>query len=182
MQGNRSEDTKPELRLRRELHRRGLRFRKHYRIDEVPRRCTVDVAFTRARLVVFVDGCRWHKCPDHFREPKTNAEYWNAKFARNVARDKDNDAALRSAGWAVLRVWEHEDPVAAADRVIAALGRQAVPSAGSTVSQLCAAKPIHELIDEVGSGDHFVEELVHVQQEMLATTSIQQCDQNRDDG
>ena len=121
MRGKTSADTKPELALRRELHRRGLRFRKQYRIDDMPRRCTVDVVFTRARLAVFVDGCRWHKCPEHFREPRANAEYWNAKFARNVARDKANDLALLSAGWHVLRVWEHESPVHAADRVEAAL-------------------------------------------------------------
>jgi DNA mismatch endonuclease (patch repair protein) len=128
MQGNRSADTRPEMLLRRELHRRGLRFRKQYRVEEVPRRCTVDIAFPRARIAVFVDGCRWHRCPEHSREPRTNAEYWNAKFARNVARDQDNDRALASAGWHVVRVWEHESPVDGADRVELALAQRSRPS------------------------------------------------------
>jgi DNA mismatch endonuclease (patch repair protein) len=121
MQGVRGKDTKPELALRRELHRRGLRYRIHQRIEAGDRRCNVDIAFRPARLVVFVDGCRWHKCPIHHREPRTNADYWNAKLARNVARDRANDAALAAAGWHVVRVWEHEDPAEAADRVQAAL-------------------------------------------------------------
>lgn len=121
MRGVRGKDTRPELALRRELHRRGLRYRIHQRIEAGDRRCSVDIAFRPSKLVVFVDGCRWHKCPIHHREPRTNAEYWNAKLARNVARDRLNDAALAAAGWHVVRVWEHEDAAQAADRVEAAL-------------------------------------------------------------
>jgi DNA mismatch endonuclease (patch repair protein) len=116
MQGNRGQDTKPEVLLRAELHRRGLRFRKHAQpLPDVP--CRVDIVFSRARVAVFVDGCFWHRCPKHGVRPHANAGYWNAKLDRNVARDSANDAALRTAGWLVLRVWEHERPPDAADRV-----------------------------------------------------------------
>lgn len=116
MLANRGADTAPELALRRELHRRGLRFRKHVR--PLPgTRCTADIAFTRLRVAVFVDGCFWHRCPLHSTDPKSNVEFWKAKFERNVIRDRQNDAALSAAGWTVVRVWEHEDIGAAADRV-----------------------------------------------------------------
>jgi len=117
MQGVRSNDTKPELALRRELHRRGRRYRVHATVEAGGRRCKPDIVFPGEQLAVFVDGCRWHCCPEHFRAPRVNAEYWNAKFARNVARDRLTDEALALAGWRVVRVWEHEDPRAAADRV-----------------------------------------------------------------
>jgi len=115
MQGNRSTDTRPELRLRSALHRRGLRFRKDLSVEGL--RCRVDVVFTRSRLAVFVDGCFWHGCPDHGNTPTTNNGYWSEKLARNRARDARNDAALRAAGWDVIRVWEHEVPDEAADRI-----------------------------------------------------------------
>lgn len=112
-------DTKPEMMLRRELHRRGLR----YRVDRPvlsDRRRRVDIVFTRPRVAVFVDGCFWHLCPEHGNIPTANRDWWSDKLNRNVARDRDADAQLESAGWAVARVWEHElreDPLAAADRV-----------------------------------------------------------------
>jgi DNA mismatch endonuclease (patch repair protein) len=116
MQGNRGRDTRPEVEVRRELHRRGLRFRKHAR--PVPDlRCQVDILFPRQRVAVFVDGCFWHGCPMHGRRPRSNASFWAAKVDRNRARDTRNDAALDAAGWRVVRVWEHEDPTAVADRV-----------------------------------------------------------------
>src|SRR4051794_37324149 len=104
------ERTKPEMLLRRELHRRGLRFRVNYRA--VPGR--PDVAFTRARLAVFVDGCFWHLCPAHAVLPKNNATWWREKLHRNVQRDREKDEALAALGWTVLHVWEHEDPMAVA--------------------------------------------------------------------
>lgn len=63
---------------------------------------------------MFIDGCYWHGCPKHFVEPKTNTEYWAAKIARNRARDAGTDALLMSRGWAVVRVWEHEDVASSA--------------------------------------------------------------------
>lgn len=104
--------------LRRELHRRGMRFRVDYRLDGVgmPRR-RADVVFSRRQVAVFVDGCFWHACPDHATSPKANGGWWAAKLAGNVARDRETDAVLRAAGWTVVRIWEHEDPIAAADAV-----------------------------------------------------------------
>jgi DNA mismatch endonuclease (patch repair protein) len=97
MLGNRAIDTSPEVALRRELHRRGLRFRKH--VMPVPGlRCTADLVFPAARVAVFVDGCYWHRCPVHATTPKRNVEFWAAKFARNVARDRLHDRALADAG------------------------------------------------------------------------------------
>ena len=117
MQGNRSRDTKPELALRSILHRRGLRFRVATRpIPDVRR--TADVVFTRAKVAVFVDGCFWHKCPIHYRQPGSNVDYWVAKMKRNLNRDSEIDALLQESGWSVIRVWEHDDPEQAARRVM----------------------------------------------------------------
>ncbi len=115
MRANRKVDTSPELRLRSALHRQGLRFRKHIRIDAGGTRVTPDVTFPRKRVAVFVDGCFWHGCPEHGTHPRTNSSYWSAKLTRNRERDGRVDSALSSAGWQVVRVWEHvpaEDAVA----------------------------------------------------------------------
>lgn len=97
----------PELAIRKELHRRGLRFRVNY--SKLPGR--PDIAFTRARVAVFVDGCFWHSCPEHGILPKNNREWWRAKLARNVERDTEKDVLLRELGWVVLHFWEHENPL-----------------------------------------------------------------------
>lgn len=109
-------DTRPEVALRRALHCRGLRFRVQLPVPGNRRR-TIDIAFTRARLAVFVDGCFWHGCPEHGTKPATNAEWWAWKIGRNVARDRDTEALLVAAGWTVVRVWEHEPVHDATDRV-----------------------------------------------------------------
>ena len=72
-------------------------------------------------VAVFVDGCFWHGCPDHGTQPRTNSTYWAAKLGVNRARDREQTAALKQAGWTVVRVWEHEDAHAAAARVRSAL-------------------------------------------------------------
>ncbi|MCU1455035.1 MAG: mismatch endonuclease Vsr [Acidimicrobiales bacterium] len=115
--GNRRADTKPEVRLRSDLHRRGLRFRTNLllRIGDVKVR--PDVVFTKARVAVFVDGCFWHDCPEHGVTPKTNTSYWTPKLQRNVERDRQADLALATAAWTVVRVWEHEEITAAGARV-----------------------------------------------------------------
>jgi len=119
MQGNHGE-SRPERALRSLLHSRGLRFRKH--APPVPGlRCRADIVFTRARVAVFVDGCFWHRCPQHASSPKANAEWWRTKLDANVARDRRNDAILADAGWTVVRVWEHEEIERMADCVVAAL-------------------------------------------------------------
>lgn len=116
MQDQRARDTTPELALRRQLHAAGLR----YRVDRAPLpglRRRADIVFGPSRLAVFVDGCFWHGCPQHGVKPRTNEGWWRAKLERNKARDTDTDARLEAAGWRVLRIWEHEDPVMAAQRV-----------------------------------------------------------------
>lgn len=67
-----------------------------------------DFVFRRERLVVFVDGCFWHKCPQCFRRPRSNQAYWDAKISRNTARDIAVAQQLRAKGWAVVRIWQHE--------------------------------------------------------------------------
>ncbi|MGB3772775.1 MAG: very short patch repair endonuclease [Rhodococcus sp. (in: high G+C Gram-positive bacteria)] len=113
----RRRDTKPEMALRRELHRAGMR----YLVDTAPltgMRRRADVVFTRRRVAVYVDGCFWHSCPVHATTPRNNAQWWADKLAGNVARDRDTDQRLEEAGWTVVRVWEHEDPAAAARHII----------------------------------------------------------------
>lgn len=116
-------DTKPELLLRQELHRRGLRYRVQVKVPDNNRR-TIDIAFTRVRLAVFVDGCFWHGCPDHHVQPRANSDWWRWKIERNQARDRDTDRELSSRGWEVLRLWEHVDPSRGADLVEQAYRRR----------------------------------------------------------
>lgn len=113
----RRRDTKPEVALRRELHRRGLR----YFVDRAPlkgMRRRADLVFPRRKVAVYVDGCFWHSCPIHATRPRNNAQWWADKLAANVARDRDTDTRLIEEGWRVVRIWEHEDPVVAAQRVV----------------------------------------------------------------
>jgi DNA mismatch endonuclease (patch repair protein) len=113
-------DTKPEMQIRSELHRRGLRFRLQRQL-EFDRRRRIDIAFPRERVAVFIDGCFWHSCPEHATWPRANADFWRAKLHRNVERDRDTDRRLTELGWQVVRVWEHEDPTSAAERIDAAV-------------------------------------------------------------
>ena len=109
-------DTAPEMLLRRELHRRGMRYRVQMKVPGNRRR-TIDIAFPRVRLAVYVDGCFWHGCPEHGTQPATNSEWWDWKFGRIQTRDRDTDRVLSEDGWQVLRVWEHVPPELAADEV-----------------------------------------------------------------
>jgi DNA mismatch endonuclease (patch repair protein) len=121
MRGNRRTDTGPELRLRSELHRRGLRFRKDFLVRARETKVRPDIVFPRRRLAVFVDGCFWHSCPDHGTRPRANVSYWSAKLERNTARDCKVDDGLSTEGWLVIRIWEHTPALEAADQVAAAL-------------------------------------------------------------
>jgi DNA mismatch endonuclease (patch repair protein) len=116
MSSQRRADTVPELALRSELHRRGRRFRIGIKVPGNARR-TIDIAFPRQRLAIFVDGCFWHRCPVHSIPAKNNSAWWANKLAANVARDEQTTALLSAQGWRVVRVWEHEDPVDAATRI-----------------------------------------------------------------
>ena len=130
MVGNRRKDTSPEMAVRRLVHAAGLRYRVDAKpIPEVNRRA--DLVFRRARVAVFVDGCYWHGCPDHGTSPRSNAAYWEAKLSRNRDRDRETDALLTSAGWVVVRHWEHTEPAVVAVEVattvsmrLRALGRR----------------------------------------------------------
>ena len=116
MQANRPRDTRPERALRSAAHALGLRYRVGTRPLPKLRR-TADLVFTRAKVAVFLDGCFWHGCPEHFRPAKLNESFWTTKIADNQKRDQDTDRQLAEAGWTVVRVWEHEDPVDAALRI-----------------------------------------------------------------
>lgn len=109
MQANRRSDTKPEAQLRKALHKLGYRYRKDLlvRLDGAVR-VRPDIVFTARKVAVFVDGCFWHVCPDHGRQPTTNEWYWTPKLRRNMERDQVVNDALREEGWQVVRVWEHE--------------------------------------------------------------------------
>ena len=115
-------DTGPEMLLRRELHARGRRFRVATKVPGNNRR-TIDIAFPRQRLAVFVDGCFWHGCPEHGTQPRANSEWWIQKLAANKARDEDTNRLLAERGWTVLRIWEHEPVAVAASSVEDALNR-----------------------------------------------------------
>lgn len=122
MQRQREKDTHPEMALRRELHRRGFRYR--LQVRPLPIRRTVDLAFPKERVAVEVRGCFWHACPEHGTSPKANAEWWREKLKRNQVRDEDTAARLEAAGWQLVVVWEHEDVLGAADRVSEAVLRR----------------------------------------------------------
>lgn len=116
MVANRGRDTKPELQLRRSIHRRGLR----YSIDSRPEpdlNRRADLIFRSARLAVFVNGCFWHGCPIHFATPKANRNFWSKKIARNRQRDEETIRLLKRRGWRVIVVWEHQDLEVSAKRI-----------------------------------------------------------------
>ena len=120
MLGNRSRDTRPELALRSLVHTAGLR----YRVAAKPLaglRRTADLLFRPTRIAVFVDGCFWHGCPEHFTPPRTNPDYWREKTERNIRRDRDTDARLEAEDWLVLRFWEHQAPEDCAQVVVDAV-------------------------------------------------------------
>jgi len=150
MRANRRTDTKPELALRRALHKRGYRFRKDYRLDlDGGRRVRPDIAFTARRVAVFVDGCFWHACPEHGSKPRANDWYWTPKLARNVERDRVADETLASAGWQVVRIWEHDSLEQALAAVIAVVGARmpAAPVASPVDPAASVVHPAASVVD-----------------------------------
>jgi DNA mismatch endonuclease (patch repair protein) len=116
----RGRDTGPELMLWRVLDHRMLR-------RYPPILGNPDIGCKRWKVAIFVDGCFWHACPRHYKPPTLRAGYWRAKLERNVNRDREITQVLRSAGYEVLRFWEHEvvrDPVDCAKKVMEALQNQ----------------------------------------------------------
>lgn len=110
-------NTKPEMALRKALWALGYRYRIRNRLPGRP-----DLVFSSLRIVIFVDGCFWHKCPDHFVHPKTRAQFWLDKINGNVVRDQRNNESLRSEGWRVVRIWEHEIKESLDDAVARVVG------------------------------------------------------------
>lgn len=114
----RARDTVPELALRKALWAAGMRgFRVHMKVPGHP-----DIAFTRRRVAVFVDGCYWHGCPEHYSSPRTHVDFWAKKLRENVARDRASDIALLADGWVPVHLWVHE--LKNLDRAVAAIRAQ----------------------------------------------------------
>jgi DNA mismatch endonuclease (patch repair protein) len=123
----RSRDTGPELRLRKALWRLGIRgWRCHWRGPGG----RIDIAFTRWKVAVFVDGAFWHGHPSKW-QPGRWEGYWDTKIRRNMARDAAQNEFLREAGWTVLRFWEFDidaDPDGAAETVSVTLAERRQPT------------------------------------------------------
>ena len=100
----RSKNTKPELLLRKSLWSEGIRYRLHSK--KLPGK--PDMVIPKKRVVVFVDGCFWHKCPRCYKKPASNTEYWTKKIRYNISKDKRINNRLKKTGWKVIRIWEHE--------------------------------------------------------------------------
>lgn len=106
MQGNKRRDTTPELKVRAMLRELGF---PGYRLDWKKAPGHPDIAYPGRKIALFVHGCFWHRCPTcHLPQPKSNVDYWQAKFNRNVERDARTRAALEAQGWKVVVVWEHQ--------------------------------------------------------------------------
>ena len=120
MQAIASRDTLPERLIRSALHGRGYRYRVNYR-PEPEVRTTLDIAFTRLKVGVYVDGCFWHSCPEHGHLPKTRTIWWRKKLRATVVRDRRNTRALENRGWTIVRIWEHETLDRAVARIELAL-------------------------------------------------------------
>ena len=127
MKANRRRDTSPELRLRSALHRRGLRFNVDHPVRAAGRLTRPDIVFPRLRLAVYVDGCFWHCCPIHGTVPRSNVDYWGPKLRANAERDERTTRALKTSGWTVLRIWEHDETADAVGRVEAAVAVARTP-------------------------------------------------------
>src|SRR4051812_12471262 len=100
----RSRNTSPEMTLRRALWSAGLRYRVHATTPAG----RPDIVFPGARVAVFIDGCFWHGCPDHYVRPRSSEDFWSKKLAENCRRDSAQTKRLEDSGWRVCRVWEHE--------------------------------------------------------------------------
>jgi DNA mismatch endonuclease (patch repair protein) len=122
-------DTAPERELRRLLRESGARgYRKNWRgAPGWP-----DVAFTRLKLAVFVDGCFWHGCPEHYRPPREHADFWRRKLERNRRRDAEVGERLEASGWIVIRCWGHERPGDMAGKVLAEWRRLSASPSGDS--------------------------------------------------
>lgn len=131
MRLQRERDTRPELELRSQLFRLGLRYRVHRRPVDTLRR-EADIVFSGARVAVFVQGCFWHGCASHITHARTNEVFWSEKIATNQRRDRDTFARLLEVGWLPVEVWEHEDPQVAARRIAGVVAARQSAQDGTT--------------------------------------------------
>ncbi|WP_410664536.1 DNA mismatch endonuclease Vsr [Amycolatopsis sp. lyj-84] len=118
--GQSRRDTSMEIAVRRALHAAGIRYRIDTRL-EPDLRARGDIVWCGRKLVVFLEGCFWHACPQHVTWPKANADWWRGKLEANVARDRWLDRQLKARGWLVLRFWEHEASETVAQHIIKTL-------------------------------------------------------------
>lgn len=96
--------TKMEVFVCKSLWHYGIRFRKN--VKELPGK--PDIAIKKYKIAIFLDSCFWHKCPMHFKRPKSNNEYWDTKIKRNIERDKEINIYYSKNGWHIMRIWEHQ--------------------------------------------------------------------------
>jgi DNA mismatch endonuclease, patch repair protein len=82
-----------------------------------------DFVFREERVAIFVDGCFWHGCPSHYRSPKSRRTFWATKVTRNRIRDQQVNRLLRTAGWNVIRIWEHQLKPSHIQRVVSRIRR-----------------------------------------------------------
>lgn len=116
----RGKDTGPEMVVRRGLHAAGVRFRLHLPTPGG----RADLVVPRRRFALFIDGCFWHGCPEHYVRPRSRNDFWDRKLSENVLRDRRQTRHLEEVGWTALRVWEHEvreDPEGVVQRILGAL-------------------------------------------------------------
>lgn len=99
-------NSKPEQILRKRLFSLGYRYSLNHRFKEL--NFKPDMVMVSRKTCIFVDGCFWHRCPKCYKAPKSNVKYWLPKIERNVQRDKEQNRYLKTKGWNVIRVWEHE--------------------------------------------------------------------------
>ncbi len=135
MQNQRQKDTACELAVRRLLYSYGLRYRIDCRPEKgIPRRA--DIVVRPAKVAVFIDGCFWHGCPEHWKPPKRNETWWMNKIRINAVRDRETTLLLESAGWLVIRAWEHEEAESVAARVLAAVRERHPCQAALRIAEL----------------------------------------------
>ena len=117
MQNIRSSKTLPENIIAAELKKRKIYFAQN--VNSIFGR--PDFVFRRKRVLVFIDSCFWHRCQYHYKQPKSNLEYWIPKISRNVERDKIVNKTLREMEWKVIRIWEHtvyKNPAGAVEEIL----------------------------------------------------------------
>jgi DNA mismatch endonuclease (patch repair protein) len=120
----RKTDSSPELVLRNYLRRASIPFRTYAALPGTP-----DIVIDRSKLAVFIHGCFWHGCPQHYRLPHSNVKYWSAKLAKNKARDRAIARKIRAMGWHTTVVWEcqvRKDPRLVVVRLQKRLGKTSV--------------------------------------------------------